>query len=329
MKKLYLVLLFLCGCFLTAFGVINLVNNKNNEDIFRVINDACVYEAGSHAAFTSLEEYNGKLYLAFREAKNHISSAGDRGKIKILVKKDNKWEKDYIFSKEGLDLRDPYLLKWEGKLFLYASGHVSELTKKGWTDLKPIRHNAPHPLNIWKIRSYKKELYGVGNRFDKWPMLMKSKDGINWAVVAEYKLGGYASEADLSFIGDSLFICIRIDNPAGTNSMWGVSKYPFNVAEWKMLDASIASPEMMVLSSNKILIAGREYDFNKKYGKDSINVSLFSMNRDGIVAREYVFDTGRLGDKGYPSFAKYNNTLCMSYYTGKMDETEVHFVEFK
>lgn len=53
-------------------------------------------------------------------------------------------------------------------------------------------------------------------------------------------------------------------------------------------------------------------------------MSLFTVDINGNTNRFYVFDTGRLGDKGYPSICSYdNNTLLMSYYKRKGIDTQV------
>ena len=321
----YLVLIS-CSFLLMAFNF-EVRSKESNDTSIIVYDDICVYNNGTHAAFTSLEEYKGKLYLAFREAGHHIASSSDKGRIRVLIKSTNGWKTDNVFGIEGVDLRDPHMLKWKDKLLLYTSGYCSELTDKGWKELKKTQHDASHPLYIWKVRAFNDELYGIGNRYDKWPKLLKSNDGINWNVIDEYKLGGYASEADLCFIEDSLFICFRVDNPVGSNSLWGVSIYPFRYTEWRVMDVSIASPEMMADTSGTIYLAGREYAFNREGLEDSINVSLFSVGRGGRIKREEVFETGQFGDKGYPSFAKYKGELYMSYYTGKTDRTQVHLVK--
>lgn len=116
---------------------------------------------------------------------------------------------------------------------------------------------------------------------------------------------------------DSLFICLRIDTPVGSNSVWGRAKYPFDDFEWDLMKISVASPELCYDSiSKRILLAGREYDFGRK-DRDSINVSLFALNASGMAKRLVVFNTGRLGDKGYPSFCLLDDeSILVSYYTG-------------
>ena len=91
------------------------------------------------------------------------------------------------------------------------------------------------------------------------------------------------------------------------------------------MDISVASPELCLYSNNQVLLAGREYSFSRKNLLDSINVSLFILETTGRTRRRLnVFDTGRLGDKGYPSFCMLNNgEILMSYYMGASNKSVI------
>lgn len=293
--------------------------SKDSDLQLKIMSDSCIFNQGNHVAFTALEKWDGNLYLAFREGMGHRSvSSLDRGKIRILKREKDSWKTEIIFSHKTIDLRDPSFLIWKNSLYVYTvNGFFSKLTNKGWSHLHPIIHDVNHPIGIWKIREYKNTLYGIGYRSGKWPILLSSIDGINWKTVTEFCIGGDASEGDLIFKGDSVFTCLRIDNPIGSNSMWGKSKYPFNCFEWRLMNVSIASPELFLEpKSKKILLAGREYDFSKDKVKKIVNVSLFSIDTNGIDNRLYIFNTGIWGDKGYPSLCNMDDFLYMSYYLG-------------
>lgn len=293
-----------------------------------VISDECVYDNNNHAAFTSLKEWEGNMYVTFREAGFHRATDTDKGVIRVLQKTKNGWKPNQSFSVEGEDLRDPGFLSFKDRLFLYTNDYYSEYKKDGWTSLKPISHDAYYNPYIWKKRVYKNVAYGIGNEYGRWPLLLKSDDGVNWEVVCEYKLGGNASEADMVFVADTMYICFRIDTPAGSNSMWGISEYPFTESQWRMMDISIASPEMMLHSDNTILLAGREYDFHRNNGEDQINMSLFAVNKEGKVKQKYIVD-GQDGDKGYASFSRGNDGIYhMSYYAGT-ENTLVRMLSFR
>lgn len=302
--------------------------NETNSDWLTITNDTCIYDNGNHAAFTSMEEWNGQLYVAFREGKDHFASDTDKGTIRVLKKTKRGWKTDKVFKEEGKDLRDPCFVKWNGKLFLYSIARTAELTKKGWSGLTKLNSDAMHYVNIWKVRSYKDKLYCVGNYGGFWPVLMSSTDGINWTVIDEYRIGGDASEADLCFVGDSLYICLRIDKPIGSNSMWGMSVYPFNETKWSLMNVSVSSPEMIQHSENIILLAGRERDYHQTGGKNATYVSLFAVDMGGRVKERYIVDKDS-GDQGYPSFYRdKKGNYYMSYYAGQR-QTSVRLLTFK
>lgn len=318
-------MLFILSLLVVVFGYAS--NNRDNAWI-SVVSDECVYDNHNHSAFTSLEKLSGNMIVTFREAGFHRATDTDKGKIRVLKKSKNGWNTQQIFSFPGEDLRDPGFLVFKNRLFLYTNDYYSEYKRKGWTELKPISHDAYYNPYIWKKRVYKNVAYGIGNAYGKWPLLLKSDDGINWKVVSEYKLGGNASEADMVFVADTMYICFRIDTPVGSNSMWGKSVYPFTDTRWRLMDISVASPEMILHSDNTILLAGREYDFHRKYGKDQINMSLFAVNKEGMVKQKYVVD-GQGSDQGYASFSKGNAGLYyMSYYAG-MENTAVRMLTFR
>lgn len=300
------------------------VNNK----WLKIINDTCIYDKNNHAAFTAMEEWNGHLYVAFREAKSHFATDTDKGTIRVLKKNKRRWVTDKVFVEEGKDLRDPCFVKWKGKLAVYSIARYAELTDKGWSDFTKLKTDANHYVNIWKVRNYKDTLYCIGNYGDYWPVLMNSTDGINWHVIDEFRIGGDASEADLCFVGDSLYICLRIDKPIGSNSLWGKSAYPFDKTQWSLMDVSVSSPEMIQYSDNTILLAGRERDFHQVEAKKATYVSLFAVDMDGNIKEKYVVDNNS-GDQGYPSFYKDNNdNYYMSYYTGQ-GQTSIRLLTFK
>lgn len=302
--------------------------DTNDADWIKVVDDTCIYDNKSHAAFTTMEEWDGQMYVAFREGRAHFASDTDKGTIRVLKKTKRGWKTDKVFKEEGKDLRDPCFVKWNGKLLMYSIARCAELTKKGWSGFTRLNSNANHYVNVWKVRCYKDKLYCVGNYGGYWPVLMSSSDGINWTVIDEFRIGGDASEADLCFVGDSLYICLRIDKPIGSNSMWGKSVYPFNETRWSLMDVSVSSPEMIQYSDNTILLAGRERDYYQTGGKNATYVSLFAVDMDGKVKGRYVVDENS-GDQGYPSFYRdKKDNFYMSYYTGQ-GQTSIRMMTFK
>lgn len=311
--------------FLTSVG--NIPNNMPMK--MELIKDVCVYNMNTHSAFTSLCEYNGEMYLAFREAHHHRETTDDKGVIKIMKCKGGNWSVVETLRKEGIDLRDPCILAFNGELRIYtANGLYSKLVDGKWSDWYRISHNVSHPITIWKIRQHKNVLYSIGYKKGEWPVLIKSLDGNKWDYVNTIKIGGDATEADLSFCGDTMFACIRINNPLGSNSMWGVGTFPFENIIWTMMDVSISSPELFYDENNGfIILSGREYETNYSRIK-SIKVPIYYVNKNGSIKNSMQLETGNNGDKGYPSFCVSGDTLYMSYYTG-YKETEIRLSSFR
>ena len=319
----------------------------SNEDMpslqLSIDNEEIVYDNGTHAAFTNLINYNGKLLLAFRESRIHkCETIEDYGKIVILEKQnDGSFSNKTELIDKDKDLRDPFLIEVNGKLRVYVGYNqfydgvyqhrgtcYSEYDGKKWSDFYDIEHDVPHIIWLWKIRKYHNLYYGVGYLEGEKPVLLSSQDGVRWKTLSIFNLDGVFSEADMLFDNDKLFVCLRKDNPVGSSSFWGESMSPFVDFKWKEMNVSVASPDFFQIRNN-ILLAGREYDFGREEAQDSINVSLFSMSKEGIAKRQIVFNTGRLGDKGYPSFAYYEGKVFMSYYSEGSQSTHIIVAEIK
>lgn len=317
-------------------------DNEDSESVpiiekfnIKVIDDIVVYDSSTHSAFTCLRKYKNEYYLAFREGTTHRPiSKKEYGKIRILKFQNNNWESIAVLSDDDKDLRDPYLLIKNDKLVVYCgynqikddgyshSGTSYCVFGESTNSFRDIVHDAPHVVWLWKIREHKGEYYGVAYLETEKPRLMKSVDGVSWKTISVIPLNN-CSEADLLFKADSLFMCIRQEG-AGNPSYWGKSCYPFVKTDWIEMDVSVASPELYFLTDSQMLLAGREYSFGKKNKPDSINVSLFTLNTLGETKRVNVFDTSRLGDKGYPSFCLLgNSSIGMSYYQGVSDKSVI------
>lgn len=324
----FLGVIFAFGLFFLFNGAVKAAASKE-EDWLTIVKDTCIYYNNNHVAFTSLEEWQGDLYLAFREAGSHEATSTDNGLIRVLVKKDDKWETQHVFYCNDQDLRDPCFVKWNDRFLVFTSYHYSELIDGKWTPLKRILHNASHHIYIWKIRPYKNELYGVGYCMGKWPLLLKSSDGENWSVIDEYQLGGDATEADLLFVKDKLYICFRIETPYGSNSMWGQSKYPFTDTKWTKMSISVDSPELTLYSKRTILLSGRECYYNKNRKMVERRVSLFAIDNNGVVKDSKIINA-ESRDQGYCSFCRQDKrNFIMSYYAGSTNNTKIRILSFR
>jgi len=296
-----------------------------------LISNEVVWDSNNHSAFTCLTEWGGEKLLAFREGAAHRpTSTSDYGHITILHESEGKWEKTEDLSHQDMDLRDPFFVVINGCLRLYCgynqfidgkyqhSGTAySDLTNAGWSEFIPIQHDVPHITWLWKIRKYKETYYGVGYLEGEKPVLLNSHDGISWTTLTEFDIEGVLTEADLCFLNDTMFVCMRQDTPRGTPSHWGVAKYPFDDFRWSRMKISIHCPDLICLpESNQIFLAGREFT------EETISVSVFECDLEGNADKKCDLQLNPSGDMGYPSFLRQrNDVIYLSYYFGSGNTT--------
>lgn len=309
------------------------------EYTYTMMNNETVYDAGNHAAFTGLVNYKGVLYLAFREGSAHRPvSVEDYGVIKVLSKSGTGWTEVATIRDETKDLRDPFLIEVDGKLRVYIgyntfegeryqhSGSVyADFENGSWSGVKELHHDVPHIVWLWKVRKFKNVFYSVAYLEGEYPALLSSDDGVNWHTVTLFELEGELSEADMCFVGNTMYVCLRKDKPTGTPSFWGYAHYPFADFTWTQMTTCIESPAMLRLPySEHILVAGRER--NPSLGE--VNVSLFSATLSGDLTRVATIEPGTGGDKGYPGLVVKDNLIWCSYYSGISTAASIKMATF-
>lgn len=235
---------------------------------FSILTNETIYDNDTHSAFTGLVNYRGTLYLAFREGTAHRpATVADYGVIKVLSNDGMGWKECAIIKDETRDLRDPFLIEVDGKLRMYIgyntfegeiyrhSGSVYVDYEDGiWGGIKMLTHDVPHIVWLWKVRQYKDRYYSVAYLEGEYPALLESEDGVAWDTVTLFGLEGELSEADMGFIGRTMYVCLRKDKPVGTPSWWGVAEYPFKAFSWKEMDTCVESPEFLRMPySNNLL----------------------------------------------------------------------------
>ena len=174
--------------------------------------------------------HDGRVFFAFRSAPNHFASAD--AVINVISSEDHEeWTFEASFSMDT-DLREPRLLSWNGKLFLYFAvlgdnpyafepqgSRVSEyLGPANWTEPEEIFEVGFMP---WRARVIDDVPYLIGyaggeNIYEGGtePMQVKwltTTDGRNWTAVVpgqEAVLTGGGSEADFAFLSDGTLVAV-------------------------------------------------------------------------------------------------------------------------
>lgn len=168
---------------------------------------------GKHNAFTAFRRFKGKLWLAFRAAKDHNSQDGD---IVVLKSADNGQSWQEAFKLDVVpDDRDPQFLVTEKRLFLYDAGMKGpELTTfltytddgEAWSKPQPVYE--PRFI-VWKPIEHNGKFYSGAHKKDEVSSgkgrevhLIESEDGIAWRKISTIRAGNWESETTLYFSPD-------------------------------------------------------------------------------------------------------------------------------
>lgn len=293
---------------------------------FDLQTQSLVYDNSNHAAFTSIHDYDGMLLLAFREGTNHRPPSIDEyGCVKVLEKVGDNWLVRATISDASKDLRDPFLTEvaghprlymgyntYDGNVYQHTGTVYSDYINGNWTDVSVVNHDVNHIAWLWKVREYGNRYYSIAYLEGQKPVLLISDDGVNWTTLKVIDLEGILTEADMCFIGDKMYVCLRKDTPVSESAYWGVASYPFTDFSWTEMERHIESPELIWLPySGKLLLAGRD---TKTTGE--INVTLFSASFDGSLEEITILESAIGGDKSYPGMVYRNGKLYCSWYSG-------------
>lgn len=184
-----------------------------------------------------LIEFEGRFFLAFRSGPTHYAST--RARIIVLSSTDRKrWELECEFGVPGGDVREPRLLAFKGKLFLYffqAGDSFYEFIPKSmyaterlgfaqWTEPRPFYEPGYVP---WRARArgdtaYMSVYFGQGLYNIFRPAgevrLLVSTDGYDWRPISDEPqvAGEGAEEADFDFDEDgNLIAIVRLEMEGG------------------------------------------------------------------------------------------------------------------
>lgn len=303
---------------------------SNSSVRLKLISNEILYKSNQHAAFTTISNVEDTLFIVFREACIHNpTNKREYGHLNVIKNYSGLNIDTLILKNDSMDLRDPFLININGNLRLYCfyiqhktseegqrySGTIySDYIDGSWSKFKSVNILSKKKYILWKIRCIGDKFYSIGYNNNEGPLLFQSSDGIEWLISDTISKNKYYTEGDLIDNNGSLLYVIRNEDYIGAKSLI----LRDNVDSIFFMMQSVASPELLKIDNDHILCAGREYDFKDvKSSPDSINMSVFLLDTIGNVLDKLVLPTGRLGDKGYPSFQQVGDTILMTYYYGK------------
>jgi len=292
---------------------------------FRV---SCIWNEG-YSAFPSITVFNGKYYVAFREAKSHVfdENGSAAGKARILVSDDGeKWTSAGLIEKEGYDLRDPKLsVTPDNRLMVTMGGSVYEnrvLVKfvpqvsfssdgQSFTPARAVvfdENITDEREWIWRV-TWKGDI-GYGVTYGEHFALVSTRDGVHYDFVKELDLDrvNAPGEATIRFTPDGrMLMMVRCDS-GDCKGRWGVSDYPYTEWTWQTMEMHLGGPDFILLE-NGTVVAGTRYSFPSGRNKTMI----LRGTEKGEFEEMYLVPSG--GDTSYPGFLQVGDTVWMVYYS--------------
>ena len=325
--------------FLILFAASGNVISQNTPEHDLVLSIERIWDRATHNAFTSLIEFNGKLYCAFREGNGHVSDIN--GTIRVIASDDNgqNWYSVAHIFERGYDLRDPQLsVTPDNRIMLNIGGSIytgGKLTgmepQVSFSDTKGRNFSAPQKIIIdkkiksdkdwlWKATWHKGIAYATAYQpsKEKSVQLLKSNDGIHYSYIATFDVIG-GNETTLSFTSDDKMIAVvRCDRER--SGFIGSSDPPYKNWSFSKLGSRIGGPNLILLDNGVMLCATREYppDHNEK-------TILAKVGLDGEFIKLVTLPSG--GDCSYPGLVMKDSILYVSYYSSHEEKTAIYLAK--
>ncbi len=327
MKKLR----FLASCLIFMIAITPLSAQQITYSVKKIWGDGSL-----HCAFTSLIQYKGKYYCAFREGASHIFNKEGKaeGKIRILSSTDgDSWESVALVGKEGCDYRDPKLsIMPDGQMLvtfgcsIYRNRKLQSLHPHVMFTSDGITYTLPEPAKldkkltsqrdwIWRVTWQDKTGYAVSynsipngdkNLSEAW--LLKTKDGKRYKVITKLDVNNFPNEATIRFMSDGRMACM-IRREKGDKQGWlGISNPPYKEWEWKKMGTQLGGQDFLYLNDERIIMCSRSYAIKKAW-----KTCIYKGKNNGRFEEILVLPSG--GDCSYPGMLIVSDELWISYYS--------------
>jgi hypothetical protein len=298
-----------------------------------------IWSNDNYNAFTSLINFKGIFYCAFREGEDHVF--GKDGETRIISSRDGvNWESVAILKKNGYDLRDPKLsITPDGRIMVIIGGSVyngkelvSRLTHVSFSNRSGKIFSDPQPVSIsseartnmdwlWRVSWHNKIGYGVVYQLgeDDWSIcLLKTNDGINYDLVTKLGVDGRPNESTVRIMPDGEMMMMVRREGGNHEGMWGRSKSPYKEWTWKSLGTRLGGPDFIALTKDLLVSGTRNHD-------KEVCTALFAGDRSGNFRKILILPSG--GDNSYPGFVSRDNKLYVSYYSSHEGKASIYLAE--
>lgn len=324
--------------FLVFFVASGNIISQNTPEHDLIISVERIWDRAGHNAFTSLIDYKGKLYCAFRESSGHVSDIN--GTIRVIASDDTQnWYSVAHIYERGYDLRDPQLsITPDNRIMLNIGGSIytgGKLTgmepQVSFSDTMGRNFSAPQKIFIdekiksdkdwlWRATWYKGIAYATAYQSSKVKsvQLLMSDDGIHYKYITTFDIIG-GNETTLSFTADGKMIAVVRSDKMRAGYI-GSSKPPYKEWEFNKLQARVGGPNLILLDNGVMLCATREYppDHNEK-------TILAKVELDGEFIKLVTLPSG--GDCSYPGLVMRDSILYVSYYSSHEEKTAIYLAK--
>ena len=309
--------------------------SQNSPEHNAVLSVERIWDRATHNAFTSLIEFNGKMYCTFRESNGHVSDIN--GSIRVIASDDSQnWYSVALISELGVDLRDPELsVTPDNRIMLniagsiYSEGKLKAMNPKvSFSDTHGKNFSKPQNIILdpkiktgmdwlWRATWHEGKAYGgvYQPSKEKSVQLVVSEDGINYKFITTFDIIG-GNETTLRFNNKNEMVAVvRRDN--NKNGSIGISPPPYRSWKWNSLETRIGGPDLIILENNLMLCATREYlpDFTEQ-------TIITKVDSEGKTTKLLTLPSG--GDCSYPGLLMKDNILFVSYYSSHEEKTAIY-----
>ncbi|MBC8355295.1 MAG: hypothetical protein H8E66_25240 [Planctomycetes bacterium] len=216
-------------------------------------------------AFTNMEFWHGKYYIAFRQGVKHSPS---ECRLVLIESTDlENWTERVVLNRPSIDDRDPKLLSTPDRLFLYTVPYPrdSEVmsTQDGvrWTD--PVdAYRGSGGDQFWKPKFYNGSYYVASDYNNDRVDLLKSTDGLSWRHTGTILEGTKYKPTEIAivFLEDGRCLALlRMNNigPSGTLPGFAISSPPYTSWDLTLGKAVRFSGHAVERFGDTILVASR------------------------------------------------------------------------
>lgn len=311
-----------------------LISAQNSPEHDAILSVERIWDRAAHNAFTSLIDFKGTLYAAFREGNGHVSDIN--GSIRVIASEDGQnWHSVAHLFEQGVDFRDPQLsitpdyrimlniggsIYTEGKL-TSMSPKVSFSNSEGKSFSKAQNVTLDTAIKtgtdwLWRATWHKGKVYaGVYQpKKERSVQLVVSDDGINYTFITTFDIIE-GNETTLRFNKNNQMIAV-VRRGGGNNGAIGTSAPPYKTWKWNALEKQLGGPDLILLENDVMLCATREYLPSKQ------QTIISKVELSGKTTKLLTLPSA--GDCSYPGLLMQNDTLLVSYYSSHEEKTAIY-----